>query len=179
MRVFLEHKTAALLLMAALVSALAAPTLAQERGDDGDRPSKNGMAEGTIGGSNVTITYGRPQVKGRKIWGGLVPNGAVWRAGANEANTITFSADVKVEGTAVPKGTYSLFFLPQEGEWTVILNKTATQWGAFRYDAGDDQMRATVKPEAADNVEELTYEVTGDGIVLRWEKLAVSVGISG
>ena len=179
MQLLIQRRTAALLLMAGLVSMLAAPAVAQERGDDGGRKSKNGKAEGTIGGSKVTITYGRPKVSGRKIWGGLVPNGRVWRAGADEATTITFSSDVKVEGKAVPKGTYALFFLPEENEWTVIINKTAKQWGAFGYKAGDDQMRATVKPKAADNTEELTYEVTDSGIVLRWEKLAVPVGISG
>ena len=166
-------------LMVGLLFAVVAPIGAQERGDDGGRASKNGLAEGEIGGSSVTITYGRPMVKGRSVWGSLVPYGAVWRAGADEANTITFSAYVQVEGQAVPKGTYGLFFLPQDGEWTVILNKVSAQWGSFRYDESQDLMRATVKPEAADSVEELTYEVTGEGIVLRWEKLSVPVGISG
>ena len=167
------------LLIVGLAVSLAAPIVAQDRGSDVARASKNGLAEGEIGGSSVSITYGRPKVNGRKVWGALVPYGAVWRAGADEANTITFSGDVTVEGTAVPKGTYSLFFLPQEGEWTVILNKAANQWGAFGYSEGQDLMRATVESEAADHVEELTFEVTGEGIVLRWEKLSVPVQISG
>ena len=180
MRVFHEHKTAALLLMAALVSTLAAPTLAQERGDDGDRPSKKWQGRGhhwwQQGHHHLWPTAGQ----GAQDLG--ADSSPTARSGAPAPTRQTRSPsrpDVKVEGTVVPKGTYSLFFLPQEGEWTVILNKTAKQWGAFGYKADDDQMRATVKPKAADNVEELTYEVTDDGIVLRWEKLAVPVGISG
>ncbi|MEE2777511.1 MAG: DUF2911 domain-containing protein [Acidobacteriota bacterium] len=165
--------------IATLAILLTVPLAAQERADDSNRRSKNGLAEGSVGGASVTITYGRPKVNSRTVWGELEPYGAVWRAGADEATTITFSSDVTVEGTAVPKGTYGLFFIPNEGEWTVILNKVATQWGAFRYDQGQDLMRAAVKPMAADHMEELTYEVSGDGIELRWEKLAVPVRIGG
>ena len=167
------------LLVTALALIAAAPVAAQDRADDAARPSKNGLAEGTIGGSTVTVTYGRPKVNGRPVWGSLVPYGSVWRAGADEANTITFSSDVTVEGTAVPAGTYSLFFLPQDGEWTVILNKVPSQWGSFGYDQGQDQMRAKVTPAAADHVEELTIDVSGSGMALRWEKLSVPVKISG
>lgn len=167
-------------LAAALVIALTAPATAQERGDDSGRASKNGLTEGKIGGADVKITYGRPKVKGREVWGSLVPTGKVWRAGADEATTVTFSKDVKVEGQNVPAGTYSLFFIPDQNEWTVILNKVPKQWGAFRYAEGEDLMRAKVKPTAnTAPVEELTYEIAGDQIVLEWENVAVPVTVTG
>lgn len=162
-----------------LLLASNAPATAQERGDDSGRASKNGLTEGKIGDAEVKITYGRPKVKGREIWGSLVPYGKVWRAGADEATTITFSKDVKVEGQAVPAGTYALFFIPEKDEWTLVLNKVAKQWGAFRYAEGEDQLRVKVKPTAsAAAVEELTYAIEGDQVILQWEKVAVPVTIT-
>ncbi|HSM52087.1 MAG TPA: DUF2911 domain-containing protein, partial [Thermoanaerobaculia bacterium] len=102
-----------------------------------------------VGLTDVTIAYARPGVKGRTIWGDLVPYGQVWRTGANEATTITFSTDVKVAGTAVPAGTYGLFTLPGEKEWTVILNKAAKQWGAYEYKPEEDLLRIPVQPQEA------------------------------
>ncbi len=92
----------AALALVALVTT--GPSLAQ-RGDDSDRVSKNGAASGTIDGVDVSLEYGRPNVNGREVWGGLVPYGQVWRTGANEATTITFSSDVTIEGEAGPAGT--------------------------------------------------------------------------
>jgi len=162
-----------------LALAASAPTSAQKREDDGGRASKNGLAEGKVGDADVKITYGRPKVKGRTIWGNLVPYGKVWRAGADEATTVTFSKDVEVEGQAVPAGTYALFFIPEENEWTLVLNKVPQQWGAFRYDEKQDLVRVKVKPTTSDAaVEELTYEVAGDKIVLKWEKVAVPVTVT-
>lgn len=164
---------------AVLALALGAPMGAQKRDSDSGRASKNGLTEGKIGGADVNITYGRPKVKGRTIWGNLVPYSKVWRAGADEATTVTFSQNVKVEGQDVPAGTYALFFIPEKDEWTVILNKVPQQWGAFRYDESQDQLRAKVKPMATDEpVEELTYDVADDKIVLKWEKLAVPVTVT-
>ena len=166
--------------VAAFALAAGVPAAAQKREDDGGRASKNGLTEGKIGATEVTITYGRPKVRGRTIWGNLVPFGKVWRAGADEATTITFSQDVKVEGQAVPAGTYSLFFIPEQEAWTLILNKVAQLWGAFRYDEKQDQARATVKPVAStDSTEELTFSIEGDQVVLEWEKLTVPVTVSG
>jgi hypothetical protein len=163
-----------------LIGALAGAVMAQERGDDSGRASKNGLTQGKIGAADVKVTYGRPKVKGREIWGSLVPYDKVWRAGADEATTITFSKDVKVEGKAVPAGTYGLFFLPTKDKWTVILNKVPKQWGAFRYAEAEDLIRADVKPTMSDaSVEELTYEIAGDKLILKWEKVAVPVSISG
>lgn len=100
-----------------------------------------------FGLGKVTITYSRPNVKGRVIFGGINPYGQVWRTGANAATTITFSDKVILEGHNVPAGTYSLFTIPEKDEWTIILNKTAKQWGAYSYKEADDFLRFKVKPE--------------------------------
>ena len=157
----------------------AAPGLSQNRDDDSGRPSKNGRVEGKIGSADVVITYGRPKVKGRKIWGALVPYGNVWRAGANEATTISFSSDVKVEGKAVPAGTYGLFLEPSADEWIVILNKVPNQWGAFNYDKSQDLVRVTIKPQAVDALEELTFSIEGGAVALHWEKLKGAFKVAG
>lgn len=160
--------TTCLTLMAGLV-----PAVAQERGDDADRKSKNGETTATIDGVDVRITYGQPKVQGRAIWGDLVPYDAVWRTGANEATTITFSSDVQIEGEALPAGTYSLFTIPSQGTWTVIFNKVADQWGAFDYDESQDALRVQVEPTTGDPVEELTFGVEGNMVTLAWEKVRV------
>jgi hypothetical protein len=99
-----------------------------------------------FGLGKVTITYSRPNVKDRKIFGGIIPYGEVWRTGANAATTITFTERVLVGGNPVPAGTYSLFSIPERGEWTIILNKTVKQWGAYSYKQADDFLRFKVKP---------------------------------
>ncbi|MCD8740637.1 DUF2911 domain-containing protein [Mucilaginibacter roseus] len=97
-----------------------------------------------FGLGKITLTYSRPNVKDRKIFGGIQPYGQVWRTGANWATTINFTEDVLVEGNKVPAGTYSLFTIPGEKEWTVILNKTVKQWGAYDYKQEDDLVRFKV-----------------------------------
>ncbi len=162
---------------ALLALGLALPLVAQ-RGDDSQRKSKNGHLEGVVAGVHVTIDYGRPQVRGRQIWDKLVPYGQVWRTGADEATTIRFDQDVTVEGKALPKGQYALFTIPTATDWTVIFNKTADQWGAFKYDVSQDALRVTVTPKPNDPpVEELTFSLDGDAVVLRWEKLEVPIQI--
>jgi tetratricopeptide (TPR) repeat protein len=99
-----------------------------------------------FGLGKVTITYSRPSVKGRVIFGGINPYGQVWRTGANAATTLTFSENAIVEGHSVLAGTYSLFTIPEKNEWTVILNKTAKQWGAYSYKEAEDYLRFKVKP---------------------------------
>lgn len=99
-----------------------------------------------FGLGKITITYSRPNVKGRKIFGGINPYGQVWRTGANYATTISFSENVIIEGNKVPAGTYSLFSIPNTDKWTIILNKTAKQWGAYTYKQEDDLVRFDVKP---------------------------------
>ncbi len=167
-----------LLCMIALALTLALPAMA-ERGDDADRKSKNGLTSGTIDGVEVTIEYGRPKVKGRKIWGDLVPYGKVWRTGANEATTVAFSTDVKIQGEALAAGTYSLFTIPTEAGWTVIFNKTAEQWGAFSYDPALDALRVEAKVAPADATEALEFVLEDSDVVLKWEKLAVSFTVEG
>jgi hypothetical protein len=99
-----------------------------------------------FGLGKITVTYSRPNVKGRKIFGGINPYGQVWRTGANWATTITFSENVLVEGNKVPAGTYSLFSIPEKNSWTIILNKTVKQWGAYSYKQDADLLRFNVKP---------------------------------
>lgn len=160
-----------------LALALALPAFAG-RGDDAKRKSKNGKTEGTIAGVAVKLEYGRPNVAGRAIWGQLVPYGQVWRTGADEATTISFAKDVLVEGQKLAAGTYALFTIPGEKEWTVVFNKTAEQWGAFDYDAKQDALRVTVQPgAAAAPVESLDFVIEGDRVVLRWEKVAVGFAV--
>src|ERR1700739_404243 len=100
--------------------------------------------EQELGLGKITLTYSRPNIRGRKIFGGLVPYGEVWRLGANSATIIKFSDDVTIEGNKVPAGEYGMFAIPTQGDWTIILNKTAHQWGAYEYKQADDFLRFTV-----------------------------------
>ena len=100
-----------------------------------------------FGLSKITLTYSRPNIKGRKIFGNMEPYGVVWRTGANSATIIKFTDAVKINGHDVPAGEYSLFSIPGKREWVVILNKTAKQWGAYNYRQADDYLRFTVKTE--------------------------------
>lgn len=147
------------------------------RGDDKERKSKNGQAEGAAGGAEVVVEYGRPNAAGRKIFGSLVPWGEIWRAGADEATTISFDKNVTIEGQALDAGRYALFLIPSEADWTVVFNKVADQWGAFKHDAASDALRVTVKPAAHDMVETLEYVIAGDRVEMRWEKTAVGFSV--
>lgn len=142
------------------------------------RPSPAAKATGKIGDANITIAYSSPAVKGRNIWGELVPYGKVWRAGANEATTFETDKDVEVEGKTLPAGKYAFFVIPNEKEWTVIFNKTANQWGAFKYDEKQDALRVEVKPEKSKELnEQLKYIVEEDEIALLWENLEVPIKV--
>src|SRR5215510_7437562 len=142
------------------------------------RMSQRGSVTQRIGLTDITINYHRPAVGGREIWGKIVPYGKVWRAGANENTTITFSDDVTIEGKPLAAGTYGLHTIPDKDQWTIIFSKNATSWGSFSYDEKADPLRVLVKPHAAEGFEQLTYtfeEVKPESAVatLRWEKLAV------
>lgn len=144
---------------------------------------KAGVFE-TIGLTDVNVSYSRPGVKNRKIWGELVPYNKVWRAGADEATKITFSTDVMIDGKKLSAGAYGFFAIPGENEWTLIFNKVADQWGAFTYNESEDALRIKVKPLANSNHEWLLYsftEITPTTAQLNliWEKLKVSVKIEG
>jgi len=142
------------------------------------RPSQHAVVTQRIGITDVTINYHRPLVNKRKVWGGLVPYGQVWRAGANENTIIEFTDPVTVEGQPLPQGAYGLHMIPGENEWTVIFSKNSTSWGSFTYNEAEDALRITVKPQATDFHEALTYDFDDVGpdssvITLRWEKVAV------
>lgn len=143
----------------------------------GNPASPAATATGKIGDADITITYSSPSVKGRTIWGELVPYGKVWRAGANAATTFETTKDITVEGKKLPAGKYSLFAIPGENEWKILFNSQTGQWGT-QYDASKDVLAVSVKPAAQPSMsEQLVYEVTGNGIVLKWEKLQVPVSI--
>jgi hypothetical protein len=133
-----------------------------------------------VGLTKVTISYSRPGVKGRKIWGALVPYDNVWRAGADEATKITFTSDVKIEGKKLSAGSYSFFVIPNKKEWIIIFNKVSDQWGAFTYNEAEDAIRLKMKPKTAEFEEWLKYEIakTGDysaNLSLHWEKQKVAL----
>lgn len=156
---------------------------AQERGNDEPRVSPNASVSQTIGTTVVSFTYGRPSVNEREVFGALVPYDEVWRAGANEATTITFSDDVTIEGESLSAGTYGLFVIPTENDdWTIILNNTPEQWGAFDYNSDDNALRVSVSPETAAPMEQymIYFEAVHEGsgkAVLHWSTMKVSFEI--
>ena len=107
-----------------------------------------------IGLTELEIEYSRPSVRGRQIWGALVPYGEVWRTGANEATRFVVSDDVTINGQKLAKGTYSLHTIPGESEWTLIFNSVADQWGSYSYDAANDVLRVKVAPRRAPHAHE-------------------------
>lgn len=157
------------------------------------RASQKAVVSQTVGVTDIKITYSRPGVKGRVIWGDkkpdtkadagtaenpLVPFGQVWRTGANEATTFSVTDDVTINGQKLPKGDYSLHTIPGKDEWTIIFNSDPGQWGSFSYDEKKDTLRIRVKPEPAEMREWFTIgipEVTPSTakVVLRWEKIVV------
>ncbi len=142
------------------------------------RASQHALVTQRIGITDITINYHRPLVNGRQIWGKTVPYGQVWRAGANENTTITFTDPVTIDGQALDKGTYGLHMIPGENQWTVIFSKTSTAWGSFSYKQDEDALRVTVKPQAAELHNALTYDfddVKPDSTVvtMSWDKIAV------
>lgn len=172
---------AAVPVAALLALQLAASASAQPL--DLPRPSPKASVTQTVGVTEVSIHYSRPGVKDRSIWGGLVPYGEVWRTGANENTTITFSTPVKIGGTELPAGTYGLQTIPTQDQWTVILSKDAELWGAFNYKPENDALRVQVKPRPAPAPVErmrFTFEDVTDNsaqVVLAWEKLEVPFAV--
>jgi hypothetical protein len=168
-----------LLLSALFVIAGVSNLTAQDR----PRQSPKMTATGKISEGNVKITYSSPSVKGRKIWGELVPYGKVWRAGANEATIIETDKDLIVEGKKLAAGKYSLYVIPGEKEWQIILNSQTGQWGIERTGETtrkpeNDVLVVTVKPkQSAAMVESLVYKIDQTGFVLAWENLEIPVSI--
>jgi DUF2911 family protein len=140
--------------------------------------SQLAVSKQRVGLTDITITYHRPLVNGRKIWGGLVPLGEVWRAGANQNTTIEFSDPVSVEGQPLAKGIYGLHMIPTADSWTVIFSKMSSAWGSYSYKQEEDALRVNVKPRPNEMEEALQYafeELKPDSatVTLKWEKLAV------
>jgi len=135
------------------------------------------------GGKTITVDYSSPRAKGRKVFGGLVPYGEVWRAGANEATTFVTTADVMVGGSHVPAGSYTLFTLPNKDKWTLIISKKTGEWGIPYPGAGDDLVRVDMKASATSSpVENFTiaFDKAAPGCTLRmeWENTKATVDIS-
>lgn len=156
--------------------ALSATTFAQERANDEPRTSPNATVSQTIGTTDITITYGRPAVNDRTIFGDLVPYGEVWRTGANESTALVVSDDVMIEGNELEAGTYSLYTIPGKDEWSIIINSKMS-WGT-QYDESQDVLRFTVTPEGDDFRERLLFyfeEVSSESanVALHWETVKV------
>lgn len=146
------------------------------------RPSQSATVTQTIGLTDVSVVYSRPGVKGRVIWGSLVPYDTPWRTGANEATSFTCSEDITVEGQSLAAGTYSLFTIPGHETWTVVFNREKDLWGAYTYKPESDALRVEVKPRSAPHEEWMSFgfdDPTWEGatLTLRWAELAVPVRI--
>ena len=169
--------------LALTVLALLLTTLIWSQDDKSKRPSPPATATGTVNGAVITIDYSSPGVKGRKIWGGLVPYDKVWRAGANEATLFTTSKDILVEGKKLPAGKYSLYAIPGEKEWVIIFNSKTGQWGvkddeSTTEEPANDVLRVTVKPEKSSAFSErMKFLIDGKGFALEWENLRVPVSV--
>jgi len=144
-----------------------------------DKPkSPPEKTSGTINGATIQINYGSPSVRGRKIWGELVPYGEVWRAGANEATTFETDKELTIEGSKLPAGKYSFFVIPNKDECTIIFNKEAKQWGAYKYKDKEDQLRVTVKQKIADSsTEKLVYTINANEVVLSWDNWNIGFNV--
>lgn len=146
-----------------------------------DIPSPRKEMKGNIGGATITVNYGSPSVKGRNLWGGLVPYDQVWRAGANEATTLETSSDITIGGKTLPAGKYGFFVLPKEGAaWEVIFNEVAEQWGAYDYDQAKDVIRVNAEPmDVSESHETMDFMIEDGKLVLYWGKRKLPIEIAG
>lgn len=147
------------------------------------RESQAGTVIQRIGTTDLTVRYSRPSVKGRAIWGEIVPYGEIWRMGANENSTFTCTDPITIEGRSLAAGTYGIHAIPQKDKWTIILSKDHTAWGSYFYKKEMDAARFDVTPRACAMTKQVTYEFTdvtvdASTLVLRWEKLEVPMRIS-
>lgn len=147
------------------------------------RPSPLEMVTMKYEDTYVKITYCRPHKKGREIFGQLVPYGQVWRTGANEATEITITKPLKIGGQNLEEGTYSIFSIPKESKWTIIINKDLGEWGAFRYNEEHDKLRLEAEAEQIDEIYEpftIEFEQSGlkkTNLLLIWDKTKVVIPI--
>jgi len=148
------------------------------------QPSPVGKISQTVGLTDISIEYSRPSMKGRKIFGGLVPYNELWRTGANASTKVTFSENVKIAGQELKKGTYAIFTIPGEKEWTIIVHKNLDHWGTDDYKQEEDVFRVMVKPVGLSApVETFTMSVdnlknASCDISMSWEKTSVSIPVS-
>lgn len=170
-------------LLAFVIIGLMLPGLLKAQTDKSKRPSPPATATGKIGAATISIDYSSPSVKGRKIFGGLLPYGKVWRAGANEATMFQTDKDIMVEGKKLPAGKYSFFATPGENEWTIFFNSETGQWGDKQggdanMDPAKTVLSVTVKPKKTKDLnEKLEYGVMSSGFGFRWEYTDVFVGV--
>lgn len=146
---------------------------------DADLPSPRKEMTGTIGENTLKVNYGSPSVKGRQILGNLIPYGEIWRMGANEATTIEVAQDIKVQGKDLAAGKYAVFTIAAEkGDWTVIFNSDAGQWGHYKHNAEKDVLRVEATAETRDEASEtMDFVMEGNNLVLKWEKVALPLAI--
>ena len=143
------------------------------------RVSPKETTTGEINGVEVIINYCAPSVKGRKIWGELVPYDKIWRAGANEATTIEFGKDISIQNNKLPAGKYSFFVIPNKEKCTLIFNNDFKQWGSYNYSMDKDQLRIDVRPILnSKGIEKLVYEISDKTIYLKWSNWIISFDIS-
>ena len=145
--------------------------------------SPRSVVQQDVGLARATVDYGRPGVKGRKIFGSLEPHGKVWRTGANQSTKLTFDRAVEFGGEALPAGTYGLYTIPDQSSWTVILSKNSTRWGAGGYDPAEDQLRIQVEPKTLRDLRETltiefeSFHMNGATLVIAWERTRVEVPV--
>src|SRR5688572_2701915 len=164
------------MVIVAFIAVAALVVLAQQ--DKSKRPSPPATAEAMIGGKKISIEYSRPSAKGRKVFGGLVPYGQVWRTGANEATALKTDADLQFGSLSVPKGTYTVYTVPDETSWTLVINKQTGQWGT-EYSQAQDLGRVPMKVSSTEKPVEMftiAIEPKGNGGTLKmtWENTAAS-----
>ncbi|MDB5023523.1 MAG: hypothetical protein JWP78_1278 [Mucilaginibacter sp.] len=170
-------------MLAIILITLMLPNLVSAQTDKSKRPSPPAIATGKIGDATISIDYSSPSVKGRKIFGGLLPYGKLWRAGANEATIFQTDRDITVEGKKLPAGKYSFFATPGENEWTIFFNSETGQWGDRKggdanMDPAKTVLSVVVKPKKlTDLSEKLNYSVLSTGIDLRWENSDVFISM--
>lgn len=136
-------------------------------------------AIGKIGSANIRINYYSPGVRGRIIWGGVVPMDEVWVTGAHSATNIEIDKPFVITGKKIAAGTYAIFTIPSSGEWTFILNKNYQQHLSDEYDAKDDLLRLKIKPAVTAHVtERLQYFIEADKLVIAWEKIRLEIPVT-
>ncbi len=144
--------------------------------DTPTKPSPLVEVQGQLEEATIEIQYSSPAVKGRTVWGDLVPYGKVWRTGANEATIFETDKDLVIQGEVLPAGKYALFTIPGETEWTWIFNEVWEQWGAFKYDQEKDVLRVTAVPQPSPVFyERMTFMIEENAVSLLWENLNIGL----